>query len=51
MVLQDEANVKMKNVAAQKSQLRRMKKAILEGDWQEVKRLTVQHLGSRFLTS
>mmetsp|Transcript_37641 Transcript_37641/g.150106 ORF Transcript_37641/g.150106 Transcript_37641/m.150106 type:complete len:603 (-) Transcript_37641:890-2698(-) len=39
MILQDEANVKMKNMALQKSQLRKMKKAILEGDWIEVEKL------------
>eukprot|EP00190_Bangiopsis_sp_CCMP1999_P003760 CAMPEP_0198731134 /NCGR_PEP_ID=MMETSP1475-20131203/28264_1 /TAXON_ID= ORGANISM="Unidentified sp., Strain CCMP1999" /NCGR_SAMPLE_ID=MMETSP1475 /ASSEMBLY_ACC=CAM_ASM_001111 /LENGTH=585 /DNA_ID=CAMNT_0044494053 /DNA_START=340 /DNA_END=2094 /DNA_ORIENTATION=+ len=42
MILQDEANVKMKNLAAQKSHLRRMKKAILEGEWSEVERLCIR---------
>lgn len=39
MVVQDEANVKAKNIASKRSQLRRMKRAILDGDWPEVERL------------
>lgn len=39
MVVQDETNVKIRNAAAKRSQLRRMKRAILGGDWQEVERL------------
>lgn len=39
MVVQDEANVKAKNIAAKRSQLRRMKRAIIDGDWPEVERL------------
>lgn len=39
MVIQDEANVKAKNVASKRSQMRRMKRAILDGDWSEVERL------------
>ena len=39
MVVQDETNVKMKNAASKRSQLKRMKRAILDGDWQEVERL------------
>lgn len=39
MVVQDETNVKMRNAANKNSQLRRMKRAIIDGDWQEVERL------------
>lgn len=39
MVLQDETNVKIRNIAAKRSQLRRMKRAILDGEWSEVERL------------
>lgn len=39
MVVQDEASVKAKNVASKRSQMRRMKRAILDGDWSEVERL------------
>ncbi|KAI0563762.1 Translation initiation factor SUI1 [Gracilaria domingensis] len=37
--VQDETNVKIKNAASRRAQLRRMKSAILEGDWQEVEHL------------
>lgn len=39
MVLQDETNVKIRNIAAKRSQLKRMKRAILDGEWPEVERL------------
>lgn len=39
MVLQDETNVKIRNIAAKRSQLKRMKRAILDGEWSEVERL------------
>eukprot|EP01135_Chromosphaera_perkinsii_P008304 Nk52_evm1s1253 gene=Nk52_evmTU1s1253 len=39
MVLQDEANVKFAEHRALENQMKRMKKAILEGDWQEVEKL------------
>lgn len=39
MVIQDEANVKAKNFTAKRSQVRRMKRAIVDGDWPEVERL------------
>eukprot|EP00178_Gracilaria_changii_P010664 TRINITY_DN309_c0_g1_i1.p1 TRINITY_DN309_c0_g1~~TRINITY_DN309_c0_g1_i1.p1 ORF type:complete len:600 (+),score=94.93 TRINITY_DN309_c0_g1_i1:58-1800(+) len=37
--VQDETNVKIKDAASKRAQLRRMKSAILEGDWQEVEHL------------
>lgn len=39
MVVQDETNVKVRNAANKRSQMKRMKRAILEGDWLEVERL------------
>lgn len=39
MVVQDEANVKAKNFTTKRSQVRRMKRAIVDGDWPEVERL------------
>lgn len=39
MIVQDETSVKMRNVASKRSQLKRMKRAILDGDWLEVERL------------
>ncbi|EME26021.1 hypothetical protein Gasu_63220 isoform 2 [Galdieria sulphuraria] len=40
--LQDEANVKHKDVLAQQAHLQRVKTAILEGDWAEVEKLCSQ---------
>ncbi|CAN8062671.1 unnamed protein product [Agarophyton chilense] len=37
--VQHETNVKINNAASKRSQLRRMKSAILDGDWQEVEHL------------
>lgn len=37
--VQDESNVKQKHLASKKSQIRRMKQAILHGDWMDVERL------------
>ncbi|KAA8493639.1 putative WD repeat-containing protein [Porphyridium purpureum] len=39
MTLQDEAQVKSKALGAQRLQLRRIKKAILDGDWGEVEKI------------
>lgn len=39
MILQDETNVKVRNAANKRSQMRRMKRAVLDGDWSEVERL------------
>ena len=39
MVVQDETNVKVKAASNKRSQLKRMKRAILDGDWPEVERL------------
>eukprot|EP00177_Eucheuma_denticulatum_P008135 GFKZ01014818.1.p1 GENE.GFKZ01014818.1~~GFKZ01014818.1.p1 ORF type:complete len:617 (-),score=58.73 GFKZ01014818.1:910-2760(-) len=39
MIVQDETNVKLRNIASKRSQLRRMKRAILDGEWPEVERL------------
>lgn len=39
MVVQDETNVKIRNAANRRSQMKRMKRAILDGDWPEVERL------------
>ena len=39
MVVQDEKKVKMMNAASKHLQLKGMKRAILDGDWQEVERL------------
>lgn len=43
MTLQDEANVKLTEQQNQQGHLKRMKKAILEGDWVEVEKLAVKH--------
>lgn len=39
MVVQDETNVKIRNTANKRGQMKRMKRAILDGDWPEVERL------------
>ena len=40
LTVQDEANVKLAEQQSQRSQLKRARKAILEGDWIEVEKLT-----------
>ena len=40
LTVQDEANVKLAKQQSQRSQLKRARKAILEGDWIEVEKLT-----------
>lgn len=42
MVLQDETHVKLRNISSKRSQLKRMKKAILDGDWADVQRLLLR---------
>lgn len=42
MVVQDEANVRIKNTSAKRSQLRRIKRAILAGEWAEVEEILTQ---------
>lgn len=39
MVVQDETDVKMKTISSKRTHLKRMKKAILDGEWSEVDRL------------
>lgn len=43
LVVQDEANVKAKHLQSKRSQLRRMKRAILDGDWSEVEHLLTRN--------
>jgi COMPASS component SWD3 len=42
LILQDEANVKMKNTSSKRSQLRRIKRAIMSGEWDEVATILAQ---------
>eukprot|EP00742_Colponemidia_sp_Colp-10_P005419 GILJ01005791.1.p1 GENE.GILJ01005791.1~~GILJ01005791.1.p1 ORF type:complete len:646 (-),score=96.73 GILJ01005791.1:200-2086(-) len=43
MTLQDEANVKMTEQLGRRAQYKRVKKAILEGDWPEVEKMCQKH--------
>lgn len=43
MVLQDESNVKMKTATHKRAQFRRMRRAILDGDWPEVEKLLLKN--------
>jgi COMPASS component SWD3 len=42
VVIQDEANVMIKNIANKRSQLRRIKRALLSGEWAEVENILAQ---------
>jgi COMPASS component SWD3 len=42
LIVQDEANVKMKNTSSKRSQLRRIKRAVMSGEWEEVENILAQ---------
>jgi len=48
MTLQDEANVKAGEHEARRRQMRRMKKLIMEGDWQEVEKLSSKSISKEY---
>lgn len=46
LVVQDEANVKLRNAANKRSQLRRIRRAIMNGEWDDVESILAQKAGT-----